>query len=85
MEQVKVMHEASQIAYNASSALRTNVQVSKLPIELLNVSLYLINQWVFLHLEPKKSLICTFRISGGTFSAPTGCSPRDHGRLLAVD
>ena len=25
------------------------------------------------------------RISGGTLSAPTGCSPRDCGRLLAVD
>ena len=34
MEQVKVMHEASQIAYNASTALQTNVQVSKLPTEL---------------------------------------------------
>ena len=42
MEQVKVMHEASQIAYNASTALQTNVQVSKLPTELLNVALYLI-------------------------------------------
>ena len=30
MEQVKVMHEASQVAYNASTALQTNVQVSKL-------------------------------------------------------
>ena len=30
MEQVKVMHEASQIAYNANTALQTNVQVSKL-------------------------------------------------------
>ena len=25
------------------------------------------------------------RTGGGTLSAPTGCSPRDHGRLLAVD
>ena len=30
MEQVKVMHEASQVAYNASTALQTNVKVSEL-------------------------------------------------------
>ena len=30
MEQVKVMHEASQVAYNASTALQTNVHVSEL-------------------------------------------------------
>ena len=60
MEQVKVMHEASQIAYNASTALQTNVQVSKLPTELLNVALYLITHWVFLRLELKKSLILHF-------------------------
>ena len=34
MEQVKVMHEASQIAYNASTTLQTNVQVSKIPTEI---------------------------------------------------
>ena len=45
MEQVKVMHEASQVAYNASSALQTNVQVSKTPTELLNVELYPITHW----------------------------------------
>ena len=28
MEQLKVMHEASQVAYNASTALQTNVKVS---------------------------------------------------------
>ena len=28
MEQVKVMHEASQVAYNTSTALQTNVKVS---------------------------------------------------------
>ena len=33
MEQVKVLHEASQVAYNASTALWTNVQVGKLPTE----------------------------------------------------
>ena len=45
MEQVKVMHEASQVAYNASTALQTNVQVSKTPTEPLNVVLYPITHW----------------------------------------
>ena len=55
MEQVKVMHEASQVAYNANTALQTNVQVSKIPTELLSVALYLITRWVFLRLELRKS------------------------------
>ena len=42
MEHVKVVHEASQVAYNASTALQANVQVSKTPTELSNVILYLI-------------------------------------------
>ena len=45
MEQVKVVHEASQVAYNASTALQANVQVSKTPTELSNVILYLITHW----------------------------------------
>ena len=45
MEQVKVMHEASQVAYNASTGLQTNVQVRKTPTELLNVVLYPITHW----------------------------------------
>ena len=45
MEQVKVMHEASQVAYNASTPLQTNVQVSEIPTELLSVALYLITHW----------------------------------------
>ena len=45
MEQVKVMLEASQVAYNASTALQTNVQVSKTLIKLLNVVLYMITHW----------------------------------------
>ena len=45
MEQVKVVHEASQVAYNASTALQANVQVSKTPTELLNVVLYPITHW----------------------------------------
>ena len=60
IEQVKVMHEASQVAYNASTALRTNVQVNKLPIEFLNVALYLITHRVFLCLGLQKSLILHF-------------------------
>ena len=46
MEQVKVMHEASQVAYNASTALQTNVHVSKTPTRFLNVELYPTNHWV---------------------------------------
>ena len=45
MEHVKVVHEASQVAYNASTALQANVQVSKTPTELSNVALYLITHW----------------------------------------
>ena len=33
MEQVKVMHEASQVAYSGSTALQTNVQVSELRLD----------------------------------------------------
>ena len=36
MEQMKVVHEASQVAYNASTALQTNVKVSSFPTGLLN-------------------------------------------------
>mgnify|MGYP000976135276 FL=1 len=60
MEQVKVMHEASQIAYNASTTLQTNVQVSKIPTELLNIALYLITQWVSLRLELREYSILHF-------------------------
>jgi hypothetical protein len=35
MEQMKVVHEASKSAYNASSALQTNVQVSCFPTDFL--------------------------------------------------
>ena len=38
MEQVKVMHEASQVAYNASTALQTNVKVSYLPTEFFSAA-----------------------------------------------
>ena len=55
MEQVKVMHEASQVAYNASTALQTNVMVTEFPTELLNDVLYPITHWVCLCLEFRKS------------------------------
>ena len=45
MEQVKVVHEASQVAYNASTALQANVQVSQTPAKFSNVVLYLITHW----------------------------------------
>ena len=57
MEQVKVMHEASKIAYNASTALQTNVQVSRIPTESLSGTLYPITHWVFLRLELMRSSI----------------------------
>ena len=40
MERVKVVHENSQAAYDASAALRANVQVSWLPTELLSCCLF---------------------------------------------
>ena len=55
-----MMHEASQIAYNASTALQTNVQVSRIPTESLSVTLYLITHWVFLRLELRRSSILHF-------------------------
>ena len=36
MERVKTVHENSQAAYDASAALRANVQVSWFPTELLS-------------------------------------------------
>ena len=59
MEQLKTIRDASQAAYDASSALQSNVQVSRSPLVFL-----VITHWV-----------CRFklRVSGGTLSAPTGC------------
>ena len=39
MEQVKVMHEASQVAYNANITLQTNIKVSELRLNFLNAVL----------------------------------------------
>ena len=36
MEQMKVVHEASWVAYNASTALQANVKVSLFPTDLLS-------------------------------------------------
>ena len=55
MEQVKVMHEASQVAYNASTALQTNVQVNKTLTELLMLFYIRSPTGVFLCLEFRKS------------------------------
>ena len=55
MEQVKVMHEASEVAYNASIALQTNVQVSELRLNFLNVVYIRSPTGVFLCLEFRKS------------------------------
>src|SRR3954466_1266466 len=41
----------------------------------LKVSLFLYTQWVCASID----------FCGGTLSAPTGCSPRGYGGLLAVD
>ena len=88
MEQVKMAREASQAAYDASSALQSNVQVSRLDTWSVMICclkslfsedllyLYLYTHWVCLPIH---------WTSGGTLSAPTGCSPRDYGGLLAVD
>ena len=76
MEKMKMVRDASQAAYDASSALQSNVQVSRLSEDSFRKSLHLYTHWV-------RRL--NFWTSGGTLSAPTGCSPRDYGGLLAVD
>ena len=76
MEKMKMVRDASQAAYDASSALQSNVQVSRLSEDSFRKSLRLYTHWV-------RRL--KFWTSGGTLSAPTGCSPRDYGGLLAVD
>ena len=76
MEKVKMVRDAGQDAYDTSSALQSNVQVSRLSEDSFQKSLRLYTHWV-------RRL--KFWTSGGTLSAPTGCSPRDYGGLLAVD
>ena len=66
MEQLKTIRDASQAAYDASSALQSNVQVSRPPLVFFP-EFIVITHWV-----------CRFklRVSGGTLSAPAGCSPQ---------
>ena len=75
MEQLKTTQDASQAAYDASSALQRNVQVSRPPLVLLGYAIkklffpefIVVTHWV---------LSIKLRISGGTLSAPAGCSPQ---------
>jgi hypothetical protein len=79
MLRTKEAYEASKLAYDASSALQANVRVSAIvssfPIEFLSV-LILHPLGVFF-----ASKSGSFWSSGGTLSAPTGCSPRDRCRM----
>ena len=86
MEQVKAIREASQAAYDASSALQSNVQVSRsLPVLLgYDICKLFFLQFLEFVLHPLGVCRLKFRVSGGTLSAPTGCSPQGYGRLLAV-
>ena len=88
MEQVKVAREASQAAYDASSALQSNVQVSRLntwSVMICCLKSLFSEDLLYLYLYTHWVCLPTLWTSGGTLSAPTGCSPRDYGGLLAVD
>ena len=75
MEQLKTIRDASQAAYDASSALQRNVQVSRPPLVLLG---YAIKKLFFPVFIVVTHWVCRFklRVSGGTLSAPAGCSPQ---------
>ena len=75
MEQLKTIRDASQAAYDASSALQSNVQVSRPPLVLLG---YAIKKLFFPEFIVVTHWVCRFklRVSGGTLSAPAGCSPQ---------
>ena len=75
MEQLKTIRDASQAAYDASSALQRNVQVSRPPFVLLG---YATKNFSFLEFIVVTHWVCRFklRVSGGTLSAPAGCSPQ---------
>ena len=75
MEQLKTIRDASQAAYDASSALQRNVQVSRPPLVLLG---YAIKKLFFPEFIVVTHWVCRFklRVSGGTLSAPAGCSPQ---------
>ena len=88
MEQVKMAREASQAAYDASSALQSNVQVSRLQhlfcYDMLFEESLFRRSFVSVSVHPL-GVSANPWTSGGTLSAPTGCSPRDYDGLLAVD
>ena len=87
MEQVKMAREASQAAYDASSALQSNVQVSRLntwSVMICCLKSLFQRSFVSVSVHPL-GVSANSWTSGGTLSAPTGCSPRDYGGLLAVD
>ena len=46
MEKMKMVRDASQAAYDASSALQSNVQVSRLSEDSFRKSLHLYTHWV---------------------------------------
>ena len=75
MEQLKTIRDASQAAYDASSALQRNVQVSRPPFVLLG---YATKNFSFPEFIVVTQWVCRFklRVSGGTLSAPAGCSPQ---------
>ena len=83
MEQVKAIRDASQAAYDASSALKAMYR-SVGSLVLLG---YAIKKLFFPESIAITHWVCRLklRVSGGTLSAPTGCRPRNCGRLLAVD
>ena len=88
MEQVKMAREASQAAYDASSG--SSQQRPGQSTQHLVCYDMLFEESLF-----RRSFVSVFVhplgvsanpwTSGGTLSAPTGCSPRDYGGLLAVD
>ena len=85
MEKVKMVRDASQAAYDANSALQSNVQVSWSPLVLLGYAIWRLSFRKSLHMYTHWVCRLNFWTSGGTLSAPTGCSPRDYGGLLVVD
>ena len=74
MEQLRTIRDASQAAYDASSALQSNVQVIRIAcsVRICYQKLFFLEFIVVTH------WVCRFRlrVSGGTLSAPAGCSPQ---------
>ena len=74
MEQLKTIRDASQAAYDASSALQSNVQVSRPPFVLLDMLPKTFLSGIYSSHPLGVSI--KLRVSGGTLSAPAGCSPQ---------